>query len=779
MGKGKNYRNIMTSIFGVTILAFIVLISFAFYLFYDILVDARNNEIKLTLKSYTVQLKNQKEKFDHRARRISSIARTFYELNNSGVNDFNSIEREMLDLLTTTTTQLPNVTGIGIWFEPYKFDKTKFYYGPYSYWKNDSVVLTWEYSNQDYNYFNWNWYTNALPTNWDRMKKRSQDVYWSEIFYDSVATKETMISLAAPIYSKKEEIIGVATVDLGMKKLMKFVDEMKVTPNSNSFLIQNSTGKIITFSSDTNLVLNSYSEIKWLNNLDFKKSKSEILSDEITINDEDFQVYYSNSVGSMLLGIIIPKSDIYQPLWQNFYLMLAAVFLLSLITFLILRYTVNRIYSLVAKNKDLSTYFYNVMNSTPDAIIIHDEKGNFVDVNDSFCGLYEYSKEESKNLNVGKISSSFYPEELAKDYLNRTLSGEEMDFDWIGLTKSGVEFPALVRLRNLVTDNSKHVIAVVTDMTEIVAVENDLKQLNQELEERVEDRTLMLQLANENLEVEIQERLKAEENLVRTNEELLLLNQTIADDSQKLLKLNENLLYSEKLLREANFTKDKFFSIIAHDLRNPMHAIKINIDFLNSEFNRLDNNYMQELLKSTGNATNHLYELLENLLLWSRSQSGKISFNPDLLNLHSLLIEIVNLYTNNLEKKSINCILEVDTDYTVYADENMLKTILRNLISNALKFTPEKGRITVTAAQINDNNVISIIDTGIGMTLEEADELLNYDNSNTKLGTSKEKGTGLGFILCKEFVAAHGGRIEIESKKGKGTKMIVIFPNKD
>ncbi len=777
MFKNNNYKNFLSGIFGVTIIAFTIIIALAIYIFYEILITSREKEIKLTLQSYTLQLNNHKDKYNNRVRRIATIAGSFYELAKSNSADFKNVEKELLNVIRKTTMQQNKITGIGIWFEPYKFDKSKYFYGPYTYWKNDSIIFTWDYSNSDYNYFGWHWYQNALPTSWNRKEVRPKDTYWSDLFLDIGSTKEKMITIASPIYDNSNEIVGVATLDIGTQKLMSFISEMKITNNSFSFLIQNKSKKIISFTKDPSQILNDYYTIPYLKNLDFQNSKDETKSETIKIDGKSYIIYYSNSLGDMLYGIVIPKDEIIKPLWKYFYWMIAVVILISSIIFVVFKFSIDKIYNLIEKNKQLSSYFYNIIDNAPDSIIILDSDGNFNYVNDSFCGLYEYSKDEAKTLSFEKISSEFYPEHLSIEYLSQTLQGGELDFDWVGKTKSGVEFPALIRMRLLESEGQKQVLSVITDMTEIVEVENELKQLNQELEERVEDRTVMLQLANENLEVEVFERKKVEENLIKTNEELLILNQTIANDSKKLYKLNQELSRSEQLLREANFTKDKFFSIIAHDLRNPLHAIKFNIDFLNRDFTRMEQNYLSELLKNTANATNHLHELLENLLLWSSSQSKKISFNPQNLALYPIISEIVNLYQQNLTKKKIEPVISLALETDIYGDENMIKTILRNLFSNSVKFTPNNGKITFKFSQSYDESVISITDTGVGMDQNQINELLNNNTSRSSLGTSNEKGTGLGILLCLEFIEYHNGRLEIESQKGIGSEFKIFIPN--
>lgn len=253
-------------------------------------------------------------------------------------------------------------------------------------------------------------------------------------------------------------------------------------------------------------------------------------------------------------------------------------------------------------------------------------------------------------------------------------------------------------------------------------------------------------------------------------ENIYKANQTIINQQDEL-----NNQYIE--MRELNATKDKFFSIIAHDLKNPLSAFTGVANFLIERFAELSQEEIKEFLDDVHCSAKQLYELLENLLVWSRSQRGLIQFNPTKLNIKSIIKNNIDLVKMNADAKEIEIIPEINCNKSIYSDPNMLNTILRNLITNAIKFTKNKGKITI---QVVEENIyylrVSVIDNGIGISEKDLDKLFRVDMSHSTEGTSHERGTGLGLILCKEFVEKHGGQIWVESQLGVGSKFIFTIP---
>jgi signal transduction histidine kinase len=245
-------------------------------------------------------------------------------------------------------------------------------------------------------------------------------------------------------------------------------------------------------------------------------------------------------------------------------------------------------------------------------------------------------------------------------------------------------------------------------------------------------------------------------------------------------KLSENLLIeSEKNLEKLNLTKDKFFSIISHDLRGTLGTVKEITKLLYDEYDTFDDMERKKFLQSIKNSSNKIYLLLENLLEWSRSQRGLIKVNPEKFNLFYITNNCIDLLKSTSENKKINLLNFVPTDLVIVADLVLLNTIIRNLITNAVKFTPEGGIIEIGAINkksANNFTEIYVKDTGVGMTKKTIEKLFKIEENVTNNGTYGETGTGLGLILCKEFVDKHDGNIWVESETGKGSTFYFTLP---
>jgi PAS domain S-box-containing protein len=238
----------------------------------------------------------------------------------------------------------------------------------------------------------------------------------------------------------------------------------------------------------------------------------------------------------------------------------------------------------------------------------------------------------------------------------------------------------------------------------------------------------------------------------------------------------EALKKSEATLREINATKDKFFSIIAHDLRNPLSAILGLLNILISDYDKFDREKIEKMLVMLAEQSKLTFSLLENLLLWSRSQSGKMEINPSMFNLHGMVKENFSLLRSQSESKSQELVISVPDPCIAFADETMINTVLRNLLSNAVKFTPHRGIITVSAVEINNFIEISVIDTGIGISEKNLDNIFTIGSKISTPGTDKETGTGLGLILCKEFIEKNNGNLIVKSVPGNGSTFIFKIP---
>jgi len=260
-------------------------------------------------------------------------------------------------------------------------------------------------------------------------------------------------------------------------------------------------------------------------------------------------------------------------------------------------------------------------------------------------------------------------------------------------------------------------------------------------------------------------------------------------------KARQSLIQNEKKLKNLNATKDKFFSIIAHDLRTPFNSMIGFSKLLINKFDEFKVSKQKEYIKYINDGLQNTNKLLENLLMWAHLQSGIIRFNPEKENLYLLAIDAIDILEQSAINKSIKIKNNLNENVILKLDKNMILTVFRNLISNAIKFTPKGGAIEIgctietygrtsqqengrTSQQENNPSVMEIYvkDNGVGISKEIQEKLFKIEENISTKGTNNETGTGLGLILCKEFIEKHGGKIWVESEEGKGSKFIFTIP---
>jgi PAS domain S-box-containing protein len=238
----------------------------------------------------------------------------------------------------------------------------------------------------------------------------------------------------------------------------------------------------------------------------------------------------------------------------------------------------------------------------------------------------------------------------------------------------------------------------------------------------------------------------------------------------------ETLLKSEKELRELNAEKDKFFSIIAHDLKNPFHSILNFSDLLLKHYSDYDKEEVLTFIKMIHQSSTQAFNLLDNLLHWSRAQTGRMNLKPAVVDLHNIITKNIYLLEVAAMEKNIHVSNSVQPRTFVLCDENMLSTVVRNLLSNAIKFTRPTGKITISNREKSNTHEISVADTGVGIKEEDLGKLFRIDIHYSTTGTANEEGTGLGLVLCREFINLNNGSIRVISKPGKGSTFFVELP---
>jgi signal transduction histidine kinase len=233
---------------------------------------------------------------------------------------------------------------------------------------------------------------------------------------------------------------------------------------------------------------------------------------------------------------------------------------------------------------------------------------------------------------------------------------------------------------------------------------------------------------------------------------------------------------SENNLKELNITKDKFFSIISHDLKNPFSSVLSISELMDENFENTDKQELKYGLAKIHQTNKHIYELLENLLTWSKTQRGSITLEKNNFNLTKTIETNINILKLSAEKKNISIHKSMTENIYAFGDREMISTVVRNLLNNAVKFTPPGKNVYIKILKNTSFIKIEIKDEGIGIDSENLDRLFRIEDKYKTDGTAGEKGTGLGLIICKEFVEKNDGTIEVSSRKGTGSTFTFSVP---
>jgi len=269
---------------------------------------------------------------------------------------------------------------------------------------------------------------------------------------------------------------------------------------------------------------------------------------------------------------------------------------------------------------------------------------------------------------------------------------------------------------------------------------------------------------------------KNNEAYLRRFEEIQIARDDLEERTSELAVAYEKLSKSELELETLNKNKDRFFSIISHDLRSPFNSLLGLTSLILNDFDKYSKEEIKDSVYNLHQVSESLYHLIEDLLDWSRIQFNKIDFQPEILNLYDVVQKVTKILRSVAKDKNITLVNIVPQNCTTKADEHMITTIIRNLIGNAIKFTPKYGLVKISAGFHLDDLIVSVEDTGVGMNGEAIANLFKVGKKVSRFGTEGESGTGLGLIICKEFVETHGGIIWAESEIEKGSKFIFRIP---
>ncbi|MCX6157316.1 MAG: PAS domain S-box protein [Ignavibacteriae bacterium] len=354
--------------------------------------------------------------------------------------------------------------------------------------------------------------------------------------------------------------------------------------------------------------------------------------------------------------------------------------------------------------KDNEEKYRTLFETERDSLFLIDkETFEILDVNDSACSMYGYSKKEMLKMKNYDVSAE--PEKTIKFTQNL----EERISLRYHKKKDGTVFPVDISANEILFRNRSVIFTAIRDITE---------------------------------------QMKYEEDIVIKNEEL----------------------------ERINAEKDKFFAIIAHDLRSPFTGFLGFTDLLKSDLKSISLNELQSIVNNMSVSAHNLFALLTNLLEWSMMQRGLTAFNPIKISVKDAVENVSGVFYDIANNKEVSLNIDLPENVFIEADKTMLETILRNLISNALKFSNKGGSVTISAESNKKDVNISVKDTGIGMDDELKSQIFRIDKKSGRKGTANEPSTGLGLLLCKEFAEKNNGKITIKSEVGKGSEFIVTFP---
>ncbi len=385
--------------------------------------------------------------------------------------------------------------------------------------------------------------------------------------------------------------------------------------------------------------------------------------------------------------------------------------------------------------------FKTLYHHAPCGYLYTMEDGTLIDVNNTFLAFTGYSREEIiENKRIEdflSIGGKIYYETHFAPLLHMQGEVSQISIDFI--RKDETRFPVLINAIKQSANEKQHnyIQFIVLDITQRKQYEMELMNAKRKSEE------LLTQLS-------------------KVNKELTSNIQVIAEQSHQLEKLNA--------------TKDKFFSIVAHDLKSPLNALKSFSKLLIDHFDNLNKDQILTMSKQLSDSVDSTIKMADNLITWAKVQMGDYQFNEETIKVKDISSNIFDVYQKVALEKGINVSFSVDDSLTIIGDKNQIEFVIRNLVNNAIKFTHKNGFVSLTAKSLPDGLVkISVSDSGVGISDKIKSKLFSISKKQSTNGTDGEKGTGLGLMLSYEFMKLNGGQIDIESSLGKGSTFHTKF----
>lgn len=386
-------------------------------------------------------------------------------------------------------------------------------------------------------------------------------------------------------------------------------------------------------------------------------------------------------------------------------------------------------------------YLYLFFNQLQEGLIIVDTNDVIIFVNNQFCDLIKYSREEL----IGKSGFEVYYLEEDIEFMKKRNELRKQGLSEIYETRFKRKDGKIIYVQvnaNPILDEDANIKGFMASCIDITDKKNEELKNKRLMQELLETKQLL------------------EQSLVQKN------------------KLIDELIETKQKLQISNEEKDKFFSIITHDLKNAFSGFINYIKLFSNDISSFTLQELKEILAHLKDSADSLYKLLENLLEWSKLKRNTIKFEQVEHNLNLIMNQIISILSVNAEIKNIKIINNIPDNINLFIDPRLYSTIIRNILQNSIKFTNKDGLITIDYLEDDSNQIVIIEDNGIGMDDYIKENLFNLNKKINREGTNGESSTGLGLVLCKEFIALHNGRIWVDSEINKGSKFYISVPKK-
>jgi PAS domain S-box-containing protein len=611
-------------------------------------------------------------------------------------------------------------------------------------------------------------------------------------------------------------VVGMTGMDIPLEHFQPIVEEVKPFPQAYTFLVSNN-GRVVAHP-DKNLIYQTLEECfpvdQGIFNLTSKIGNGEkfsYISEDPTFMYSSYVSFIPLSIGNTntpwSLGIVVPVNVIVKEANRAFYISVGAGIIGLIILSIIVWFISHNITRPLIKTTQMLRHLSlgNLRNASRLVITTNDEVGEMTRSANTLLDGMNHTADFANQIGEGNLDARY---ELLSE---NDILGHSLIEMRNRLKKSREEIQKQSeKLRSINAELEKlSIVASETDNAIIIMdPEGNVEWLNEGFtklygwttDELVRDlgKNLKDFSTNKDISTIIKrcreskrsmvyvsldynksgERIWAQTTLTpvldRDGEVIKLV--TIDSDISKIKEAESQISRQRDDLQELNAAKDKFFSIIAHDLKNPFSVLLSVTEALHEGFSGLSDVEKSRSIQKIHQSANLLYNLLDNLLQWSMSQTGRIKYEPEKMDLGTVVVSTVSILRLKAESKKIRLQSEIPQKTYVMADVDMVKTVVRNLMVNAIKFNKEGGHVRAYSRQQKEFLEVSIEDTGIGMSDEDVKKLFRIDVKNKTIGESKEKGTGLGLILSKEYIEKNGGTIRVESQLGTGSRFIFTLP---